>query len=129
MYLINYFSNMHSKELKFQEQTLAFALIQKDIQMFWPRFFNYATLHEKEPMPIHYQEAAYLYGQLEHEIDISNMPFDKERVVKRYQQFQTESQALLRNGMSTEQVGQELKYKYGDTFWWFYFFCRNVHTY
>lgn len=37
----------------------------KDIDIFWPRFFQYATLHNGKPMPRHYQEAAYLYGHLE----------------------------------------------------------------
>lgn len=129
MYIINYFSNSHNKDPKFQEQTLVYALVQKDIQLFWPRFFNYAALHPNTEMPIHYQEAAYLYGNLEHNVDISTMPFDAERIVKRYQQFQIETQNLLRNGMSTEDVGEAVKYKFGDTFWWFYFFCRNIHSY
>ena len=129
MYLINYFSNMHSKEPKFQEQTLVFALVQKDIPTFWPRFYNYATLHEKETMPIHYQEAAYLYGHLENNVNISNMPFDQEKIVKRYDQFQERTQNLLRKGMSNEAVGEAVKSEFGDTFWWFYFFCTDIHTY
>lgn len=129
MYLINYFSNMHSTEPKFQEETLVFALIQKDIAVFWPRFYNYASLHEKENMPIHYQEAAYLYGHLEDKVDISNMPFDKEKIVKRYDEFQNRTQSLLRNGLTSEEVGEAVKSEFGDTFWWFYFFCTNIHTY
>lgn len=129
MYLINYFSHMHRKEKKFQEQTLVFSLIQKDIQMFWPRFFNYATLHEQEDMPIHYQEAAYLYGKLEHEVDISRMPFDEDKIVNRYASFQQTTQSLMRNGMKPEQVGEATRNTFGDTFWWFYFFCRNIQSY
>lgn len=130
MYLLNYFSHTQNKDSKFlQELTLAFALISKDIEQFWPKFFLYATLHEQEEMPIHYQEAAFLYGNLEHQVDISTMPFNQELIVNRYNNFQQMSQALLRQGMDTEQVGEAMRPAYGDTFWWFYFFCRNIQSY
>lgn len=131
MYLLNYFSNTMNKDSKLlQELTVVFSLVQKDIQLFWPKFFLYATLHPKEPMPIHYQEAAYLYGSLEPgTVDVAKMPFDKERIVNRYKRFQDYSQSLLRQGMSTEAVGEATRSLYGDTFWWFYFFCRDVQSY
>jgi hypothetical protein len=130
MYILNYFANTMNKDDKvLQEVTLSYSLIQKDIQLFWPRFFLYATLHEKEQMPIHYQEAAYLYGHLEKQIDISKMPFDQDRIVKRYNQFGQMSQAYLRQGMSNEAVGEAMKASFGDTFWWFYYFCNNVKSY
>ena len=129
MYIINYFSHVHKNTPKIQEQTLVFALIQKDIQLFWPRFFRYATLHEGEQMPIHYQEAAYLYGHLEHEVDISGMPFDQERIINRYASFDQATQQLLAQGMTPQQVGEATKSTFGDTFWWFYFFCRDIHSY
>ena len=130
MYILNYFANTMNKDDKvLQEVTLAYSLIQKDIQLFWPRFFLYATLNENLQMPIHYQEAAYLYGHLEKTVDISKMPFDKDRIVNRYNQFGQISQAYLRQGMSNEQVGEAMKASFGDTFWWFYYFCNNVKSY
>lgn len=131
MYLINYFSNTMNKDSKYlQELTLMYALIQKDIQLFWPRFFLYATLHKGEDMPVHYQEAALLYGRLEPQsMDVSNMPFDKEKILDRYASFNQMSQSLLASGMTPEQVGESMKGTFGDTFWWFYFFCRDVHSY
>ena len=129
MYIINYFSHVHKNTPKIQEQTLVFSLIQKDIQLFWPRFFRYAEMHINEQMPIHYQEAAYLYGHLEHEVDISGMPFDQERIINRYASFDQATQQLLAQGMSPQQVGEATKSTFGDTFWWFYFFCRDIHSY
>ena len=130
MYLLNYFSNTMNKDDKLlQELTLNYALVQKDIQLFWPRFFLYAQMHKGEEMPVHYQEAAYLYGHLEPQnVDISNMPFDK-KVKERYQGFQQLSQSLLQTGMKPKEVGEAMKSTYGDTFYWFYFFCRDVHSY
>ena len=129
LYLINYFSHTQNKDSKLlNEITLAFACIGKDIQLFWPRFFLYAQLHKGEPMPRLYQEAAFLYGNLEHEIDISKMPFDKDLVTS-YNSFQQLSQAYLRQGMEPKQVGEAMLTNFGNNFWWFYFFCRDVKSY
>ena len=130
MYLLNYFSNTMNKDSKLlQELTLNYAMVQKDIQLFWPRFFLYATLHKGEEMPTHYQEAAYLYGNLEPQTQSTQgMPFDQ-KIVERYQSFHQLSQQLLKSGMDVKQVGQAMKGSFGDTFWWFYFFCRDIHSY
>ena len=130
MYLLNYFSNTMRNDSKLlQELTLNYAMVQKDIQLFWPRFLAYAQLHPNEEMPVHYQEAAYLYGQLEPQsMNTSRMPFD-EKVIERYQGFQSLSQSLLQTGMKTPEVGEAMKSSYGDTFYWFYFFSRDVHSY
>lgn len=136
VYLINYFCHMNLSDPKFQEACLAFSLIQKDISLFWPRFFKYAELHEKEAMPIHYQEAAYLFGDLEKKVDTSNMPFDKNLIVNRYASFKNVTDRLLRqySGMYkgdalNRKVGEDCFAQFGDTYWWFYYFSRGVHTY
>lgn len=129
MYILNYFSNSQNPEPMFQEQTLVYALVSKDINRFWTRFFQYASLHIKEPMPIHYQEAAFLYGNLEKTVDISHMPFDKDRILGRFANFQRATQMYAREGMSVEQMGEAMKPEFGDTFWWFYFFCKGVKSY
>lgn len=136
MYLISYFANTMNKDNAYlQEMTLVYSLVNKDIQLFWPRFFLYAQMHKDvKSMPRHYQEAAYLYGNLEHSVDISRLPFDKE-VITSYQSFQSTSQQLMQTqqrltGKIDEvQVANEMKELYGDTFYWFYFFCRGVHSY
>lgn len=130
MYIIKYFGNMINKKSKLvQDLTLSYALINKSIPLFWPKFFIYAESHGNDPMPIHYQEAAFLYGNLEKNVDISHMPFDRDKIINRYTKFHQSSQALLRQGMSPEQAGEVLRPVYGDTFWWFYFFCRDVKSY
>jgi len=130
MYLLTYFSQTMNKDSKLlQELTLNYALIQKDIQLFWPRFFLYAQMHQGEPMPIHYQEAAILYGNLEPEsADISTMPFQEE-VKKSYEGFHNMTQSLLQAGLDSDAIGEATKSTYGNTFYWFYFFCRDVHSY
>lgn len=130
MYILNYFGNTFNRSNKLtQELTLNYAMINKSIPMFWPKFFVYAQLHANEEMPIHYQEAAFLYGVLENKVDISQMPFDKQRIIERYSSFNQITQGMLKQGMTTEQVGESTRATFGDTFWWFYFFCRNVKSY
>lgn len=137
VFLISYFCHMTSDNPKFQEACLAFALIQKDIELFWQRFFKYADLHEKDPMPIHYQEAAYLFGDLEKKVDTSHMPFDKTMIVNRYASFKNVTSQLMQQyrgqykneAALTRKVGEECLAQFGDTYWWFYYFSRGVHTY
>lgn len=130
MYLLNYFSNTMNKDSKLlQELTLNYAMVQKDISLFWPRFFLYAQLHPETKMPTHYQEAALLYGKLEPDnVDISHMPFD-DLVKERYDNFHQMSQQLLASGLNAPAVGEAMKSSYGDTFFWFYFFCRDIQSY
>lgn len=129
-YITHYFAGTMNKDSKYlQELTLIYAMVTQDIQAFWPRFFAYATLHQGEDMPIHYQEAAYLYGNLEHNVDISFMPFDEEKIKNRYKAFMGEAETIKQQGASEDVLRARLKSSYGDTFWWFYFFCRNISTY
>ena len=130
MYLLNYFSNTMNKDSKYlQEMTLIYSMVQKDISLFWPRFFLYATLHPNVDMPKHYQEAAYLYGKLEpNNVDITGMPFDQQ-VKDKYASFQQVSQSLIAQGLDAKAVGEAMKAGFGDTFYWFYFFCRDLHSY
>lgn len=126
LYLMNYFSHSDGETLPFQEQTLLSALQMKDIQLFWPRFFRYATLHQGEPMPIHYQEAALLYGTLEKSVDISRMPFDP-LVKQRFDEFMNWVKKY--NGKGEKEMEPFFREHFGDTFFYQYFFVRGVKSY
>ena len=126
MYLMNVLMDINTRDPLVQELTLLAALWKKDIGVFWPRFFNYASLHKGEHMPKHYQEAAYLYGHLEHQVDISNMPFDAD-VVKNYNEFMELAQRCA--GMNEEQMKPIFYPKFGKTFYYEYFLIRNQKIY
>jgi hypothetical protein len=126
MYLLNAFAHGNGDEPHYQELTLIAALQSKDIALFWPRFTKYAMLHPKDHMPIHYQEAAYLYGNLEKKVDISRMPFDPS-VKESYEQFMRMS--LQYRNMSEEEMARLFYPQFGNTFYYFYFFVRNVKSY
>ena len=126
MYLMNTLLDINTHDPLLQELTLLSALWKKDIGVFWPRFFNYAMLHKGEHMPKHYQEAAYLYGHLEHQVDISGMPFDED-VVKNYNEFMEQAQRCA--GMTEEQMKPIFYPRFGNTFYYEYFLIRNQQIY
>lgn len=125
-FLMNEYMTIESDDPILQEQTLLAALWQKDIDSFWPRFFHYAKLHPTTHMPKHYQEAAYLYGHLEHQVDISHMPFDKD-VVDNYNEFMALAQRC--QGMTEEQMRPLFYPRFGHTFYYEYFLIRNQKLY
>ena len=126
MFLMSTLLSNNNRDPLIQELTLLSALWKKDIALFWPRFFNYATLHKGEPMPKHYQEAAYLYGHLENQIDISQMPFDED-VVQNYNEFMEQAQRC--QGMTEEQMKPLFYPRFGHTFYYEYFLIRNLKIY
>lgn len=126
IFLLNDFAYDDSDDPLYQEQTLLAALQTKDIPTFWARFAHYAQLHRGERMPVHYQEAAYLYGHLENKVDISRMPFDKD-VVERYNAFMAKAQSL--HGMTEEEMKPLMYDEFGGTFFFDYFFMRNQKSY
>lgn len=127
MYLLQTFSHGMGADKNYAELTLMCALIMQDIDLFWPRFFRYAQLLEGERMPTHYQEAAYLYGNLEPgKVDISGMPFD-ESVKRSYYDFCQFNQQLGPN-MSEAEKAVRFRPAFGNTFYYFYFLVRNVKT-
>lgn len=125
-FLMNHFTYDKSDDPLYQEQAVYAALWQKDIQTFWPLFFEYANSHKDQHMPTHLQEAAFLYGNLEHEVDISRMPFD-ESVVNTYKQFMQMAERC--KGMSEEQMKEVFYEPFGKTFFYEYFLIRNQKLY
>lgn len=131
IYLLNYFAHTYSdlNTPMFDEASLMCALTLKDIQTFWNCFFRYANSHKTDRMPTHYQEAALLYGNLEKTVDISKMPFDKS-VKMRFQDFMRFAQKHAVENVERDPEAKKLFYeRFGNTFWYFYFFIRDVKSY
>lgn len=127
MYLLQTFAHGMGADKNYAELTLMCAMIMQDIDLFWPRFFRYAALSQDKRMPTHYQEAAWLYGNLEPgKVDISGMPFD-ESVKRSYYEFCKFNQQLGSN-MSEPEKAMRFKPIFGNTFYYFYFLVRNVKT-
>jgi hypothetical protein len=127
-FLMYHFVNDASDDVLYQDMSLNAALWTKDIQTFWPFFDKYARNHRAERMPVHYQEAAYLYGHLENNIDISQMPFD-ESVKQNYENLRRAAENCSRMGMSEEKMKEALYPQFGQTFYFEYFLVRNMKLY
>ena len=125
-FIMERFLKGYSDDKLYKEMSLISAMWEKDIQLFWPRFFDYAQSHPGERMPTHYQEAAYLYGNLEHEVDISKMPFD-DQVKRDYAAFMD----LANNATSeSEDVMRPIFFqRFGHTFYYNYFFVHDFYLY
>lgn len=126
MFLMMQFLQSASNDPLYLEQAVYSAMWLKSTQAFWPAFFRYIKSHPDQPVPIHVQEAAYLYGNLEHQVDISHMPFDK-GVAQSYAAFM--NQANQCGNMSEEQMARTLYPSFGQTFFYEYYFVRNLKMY
>ncbi len=125
LYLLNSFAGGYGADTLFQEQAVISALQLRNIELFWPSFFRYAQITQGKPMPIHYQEAAYLYGNLEKKVDISRMPFDKE-VKESYARFMEFNSRC--GSMTDAQKAAAFYPQFGHTFYYYYFLVRNIKT-
>ena len=109
----------------FQEQALLASLWVKDSRVFWARFADYVQLHPGKDMPIYYQEAAYLFGNLE-ERNLSNVPFDQ-RVMDSFTSFMQ-----VASKYEGQDVGpaREAHYPlFGTTFYYDYYLMSNLQPY
>lgn len=110
----------------FQEQSLLATLWLKDPQLFWYHFTRYADLHPGTTMPVVYQEAAYLFGQIVRHPELSHMPFSpgiKESFSKFYQVFSQYE------GMNVEDVRRQVGMLYSNTFYYDYHLMSNLPEY
>jgi len=109
----------------FQEQALLATLWVKDPRVFWARFTDYIQLHPGVDMPIHYQEAAYLFGSEEGR-NLSNVPFDQ-RVKDSYASFT--QVASKYEDQDITQVRDALYPLFGTTFYYDYYLMSNLQPY
>lgn len=109
----------------FQEQALLATLWVKDPRAFWARFADYIQLHPGNEMPIHYQEAAYLFGTEEGR-NLSHVPFDQ-RVKDSYASFT--QVAPKYEDQDITQVREALYPLFGNTFYYDYYLMSNLPQY
>ena len=110
----------------FQEQTLLATLWTKDIRQFWYHFQDYVNLHPKGPIPRYYQEAAYLYGQLEERKDLDRMPVDA-GIKDTFERFMTSAPNY--NDQDIEVARQGLYPFFGETYYFDYYTMSQLAEY
>ncbi|KAA6339567.1 hypothetical protein EZS27_012508 [termite gut metagenome] len=123
VYLLNNLAHTQGGPPPLVELSLQCNLILKDIKGFLPRFFLYAKTHEN--IPVHYQEAALLYSHLENNVDISYLSIGGE-VINRFNEFIRLSEQNV--NAQEEYLKKIFRLHFGDTFWYYYFFVKDMKT-
>ena len=111
------------------EQALFYAMLRCDSHRFWPSLRNYVKTHMDEEFPLHAQEAYILFIDKTPEEKRMMIPVEQ-GIYERYKQFWESLESKAVPGMTVEQVGEEMRAEYGDTYWWYNIFGRkplNVH--
>ncbi|MBQ6202772.1 MAG: hypothetical protein IJK46_01600 [Prevotella sp.] len=110
----------------FQEQALLASMWSLNPQIFWYHFSRYVKMHPKQAIPVHYQEAAYLYGVLADNPNVDKFPIDAS-VKEKYSRFdQTMAQY---DGKDIKEVQEATEQLFGDTFFYQYYLMSNLPEY
>lgn len=104
------------------DMSLMCNLITKNINGFWPRFFQLLPTW-KGHIPVHYQEAALLFSRLQGKPDISRLPINTDI----RQSFERLIQASAQNG-DNQSNAVTLRPEFGGTYWYYYFFVNGLKT-
>lgn len=120
-FLKSHFSLLQNVPSELTELSVLFNLEIKNDKRFWPRLFRWVKLNPTKKIPVHFQEAALLYADLQ-KMDISGAPFDKS-VVDNFKNFLA---MIQQYGTYPEESLMKISYnRFGNTFWHYYFFLHD----
>lgn len=123
-YIMRSLAMMDPGSPQLTELSVMYNLALKDIQRFWPRLFRYLN-QTGGKMPVHMQEAAILFSELEHQVDWHQLPVSPE-VAKRFDAFMDKARANA--GMSNDYNLSSFAPQFGNTYWYYYFFLNDIKT-
>ena len=124
-YIVNGISLWYESDSKVaSEQALFYSMLRCDSRRFWASLRNYVKLHLDEQFPLHAQEAYILFMDKAPEEKRMMLPVEQS-VFERYKQFWATLESHAKPGMTIEQVGEEMREEFGDTFWWYNIFGRK----
>ena len=126
VYLSNNMINSYtsSDSWLYAESAVLHAMIRKDVNSFWQALARYVSKGQLTRVPHHFQEAIELFTNLSKDIS-TNIPIDRQ-VKKRFEAFLKKTQQY--KGMSEAEMAPYFAEEYGDTYWYFYFFVREIKT-
>ena len=110
----------------FMEQTLLASLWTRNAKQFWYHFYDYVNQHPDDAIPVYYQEAAYLFGYLEHRPNLDKMPFAA-GVKDSFQRFM--EAASRYNDADIEVARQGLYPFFGQTYYYDYYVMDHLPEY
>ncbi len=114
---------VHPKTPKQDHLAICAALWLKDEYATCYQFYNYNKNYPGNSVPELYQQAAIMLGTREDSpINLQNFPFDQ-LIVTRYERFNSDYSSMSNAGISHQEIGERMREFYGDTYWWYYYFC------
>ena len=122
--LMTTLSEMDADDPYFQEQAVLAAMWTRDPQVFWPRFEKYVNLPSTRSIPRIMQEAAWLLGNLEQQDFIHELPIDQS-VKDNLNGFMS----MMQQYKGSPMLRDNLMQRYGNTYFFEYFFLRNITYY
>ena len=124
-YLVNAISLWYGSDSKVaSEQALLYSMLRCDSRRFWPSLRNYVELHLDEEFPLHAMEAYILFIDKAPEEKRMMLPVEQS-VYERYKKFWATLENLAKPGMTIQNVGEEMREEFGDTYWWYNLFGRK----
>lgn len=114
-------------DLYFQEQAVLGAMWTRDPDLFWPRFEHYYELNNEQHVPRIFQEAAWLFANLQGQEGLEEWELDKGVKESFYKFMQMMEQ--LRKNPQNGQIKSFLYDNYGSTYYFEYFFLKNITYY
>ena len=108
----------------FQEQALLATMWTRNPDDFWARFDRYLDLNPNNPVPRIIQEAAYLFGNLQHKDFVNELPFEQS-VKDNLQGFME----IMKQYQGSPQLRSYLYQRYGNTYYFEYFFLKDITYY
>jgi len=110
-------------DLYFQQQAVLGAMWTRDARFFWPRFEHFMDLNGDGAVPRIFQEAAWLFANLEGQEGLEEWTLEK-GVKENFYGFMQLMEQFKKS--PTEQTKQLLLERYGNTYYFDYFFLRNI---
>lgn len=125
-FLINHFLGLEPEQPtpEYDRAALLFAMRIQDIRRFRERLYYYVNTNRVNVLPRSVQEASLLYSKLEP--DGSQLPYDNS-VIQSYEAFNKFVQSHpIRSMKESDYLFWQ---KFGKTFFYYYYFIRNLQTY
>ena len=106
------------------EAAVLFALTRKDVKLFWDAMSRYLGKGKITRVPHHFQEAILLFTNLSKDVT-TNIPIDAS-IQRRFEAFLKKTQEY--KGKKETEMAPHFVEEFGDTYWYFYFFVREIKT-
>ena len=124
--LMTQLSYLDADDLYFQEQAVLGAMWTRNPNDFWDRLQQYSDLRPDNNLPRIFQEAGYLFANMQQRSDAEAMPFNED-VKKNFRAFMSKLQQY--KGASIQQLRGALYPQFGNTYYYEYFFLKDITYY